>query len=351
MLVQEKVPKENDTPRLALRVPSVPHRYRGSIDGRSLARDGGAASMRRPYGPDPVSVPVLGCVEGVYWCQFKDFLITSKYKWYIFSVGRIKLHVKCRHYYHIGLNNMINTDSYNRFKELRQHYYIAGRSLLINNLYGPAGINLGYAVELSLKFILIFKGDTEDLYNHDIEKYYQRVVENEYIPQVNVSDDFIKFISERLNTRYPIMIANNLEAHESESRAYAFTIDMLHCYDDFILQLDDEITKIVNDPKISTGFRCCRELTAINGRIFFHCNDHAFMRTEHYLEQLSKFRDDGDDFDQIKAILENKNELWNFQGLIAVRPWGQKPIGTQLRTSLSLKQMKPYLAQNGQLII
>lgn len=48
------------------------------------------------------------------------------------------------------------------------------------------------------------------------------------------------------------------------------------------------------------------------------------MRTEHYLEQLSKFRDDGDDFDQIKAILENKNELWNFQGLIAVRPWGPK---------------------------
>ncbi len=25
--------------------------------------------MRCPYGPVPVSVPVLGCVEGVYWCH------------------------------------------------------------------------------------------------------------------------------------------------------------------------------------------------------------------------------------------------------------------------------------------
>ena len=64
LCAQKKVTKEKGTPRLALRVPSVPHRFRGSIDGRSLARDGDAASMRRPYGPDPASVPVLGCVEG-----------------------------------------------------------------------------------------------------------------------------------------------------------------------------------------------------------------------------------------------------------------------------------------------
>ncbi len=64
MLVQEKVPKENDTPRLALQVPFVPHLSRGSNEGISLSLAGGAASMRRPYGPNPVSVPVLGCVEG-----------------------------------------------------------------------------------------------------------------------------------------------------------------------------------------------------------------------------------------------------------------------------------------------
>ncbi len=64
LLVQEKVPKEKDTPRLALRVPCVPHRSRGSSEGISLSLAAGATSLWRPFRPCPVSVPVLGCVGG-----------------------------------------------------------------------------------------------------------------------------------------------------------------------------------------------------------------------------------------------------------------------------------------------
>jgi hypothetical protein len=53
---------------------------------------------------------------------------------------------------------MMDQPTYDRFKELRQDYYLAGRSLLINQLFGMAGINLGYSIELSLKFLLAFKG-------------------------------------------------------------------------------------------------------------------------------------------------------------------------------------------------
>jgi hypothetical protein len=215
--------------------------------------------------------------------------------------------------------------TYDRFKELRQAYYLGGRSLLINRLFGMAGINFGYSIELSLKFLLAFKGHQRgELMEHDVEYYYNQVISKNYILPLKVSHDFLRFINERLNARYPSMIAKHMAAHESESRIYLFTIDMLHCYDDFILQLDDALYEVVNDPRISIGFRSCRELSSVNGRIFFHCNDHAFARIPTYRELLAKNRDPGDDFEYIESVLSDPTDLWNFKGLIAYRPWGPK---------------------------
>ncbi len=219
----------------------------------------------------------------------------------------------------------MNQETYDRFKELRQDYYLAGRCLLINQLFGMAGINFGYSIELSLKFILSFKGHKiSELMKHDLEYYYNLVLNKNYIAPLKISSDFLRFINERLNARYPSMIAKHMAAHELESRIYLFTIDMLHCYDDFILQLDDALYKLVNDPRISIGFRSCRDLSSINGRIFFHCNDHAFARIPTYRELLVKHRDPGDNFEYFESVLSNPSDLWNFKGLIAYRPWGPK---------------------------
>lgn len=215
--------------------------------------------------------------------------------------------------------------TYDRFKELRQSYYIAGRCLLINQLFGMAGINLGYCIELSLKFVLAFHGHPKsELMKHDVDRYYQKVISHGYIPALEISSDFLRFITERLNSRYPTMITKQLAQHQAESRAYVFPIDMLHCYDDFILQLDDAISEAAQDPRISIGFRSCRELLHIRGRIFFHCNDHAFARISHYKTLLVSNRNEGDDFDRIDMILSHPEELWNFKGLMAYRPWGPK---------------------------
>jgi hypothetical protein len=215
--------------------------------------------------------------------------------------------------------------TYDRFKELRQDYYLGGRCLLINRVFGMSGINLGYSIELSLKFILAFNGHPKnELMKHNIENYYKQVIDMKYISPLKVSDDFLRFVNERLNARYPSMIAQRIAKHELESRAYVFTIDMLHCYDEFILQLDDAISKAVGDPRISIGFRSCRDLKSVNGRIFFHCNDHAFERISSYKEILQQNRDPGDDFEYIDSILTNPIELWNFKGLLAYRPWGPK---------------------------
>lgn len=215
--------------------------------------------------------------------------------------------------------------AYDRFKELRQDYYLGGRCLLINQLFGMAGINLGYSIELSLKFLLAVNGyPKRSLMKHDVEHYYSQVIEKKYISPIKVSDDFLRFINERLNARYPSMIAKHLSTHEKASRAYVFTVDMLHCYDDFILQLDDAVVKAVDDPRTSIGFRSCRELRSIKGRIFFHCNDHAFARIPTYRGILAKNRDHDDDYEYIESVLRNPTDLWNFNGLIAYRPWGPK---------------------------
>lgn len=219
----------------------------------------------------------------------------------------------------------MNQETYDRFKELRQDYYLAGRCLLINQLFGMAGINFGYSIELSLKFILAFKGHKKsELMRHDLEHYYNLAIGKDYITPLKLSGDFLRFANERLNARYPSMIAKHMEAYELESKIYLFTIDMIHCYDDLILQLDDELYKFVNDPRISIGFRSCRDLSSVSGRIFYHCNDHAFARIPTYRELLAKYRDPGDNFEYIESILSNPSDLWNFKGLIAYRPWGPK---------------------------
>ena len=120
------------------------------------------------------------------------------------------------------------------------------------------------------------------------------------------------------------MIGSNIAKHAKKNRIYAFTIDMLHCYDDFILQLDDKISESISDEQSSIGFRCCRNLQSINGRIFFHCNDHAFQRINKYINLLINNRNDSDNFDENVNSLNRKDLLWNFQGLSSFRSWGPK---------------------------
>lgn len=216
-------------------------------------------------------------------------------------------------------------EQYDRFKELRQKYYLAGRCLLINQMFGVAGINFGYSIEISLKFLLALNGHPKSqLMKHHLGRYYRQVVDECYISELKASNDLLRFMDDRLNARYPTIITNQLAEYEFKQQAYVFTIDMLHCYDDFILQLDDAVSHAAGDPRISIGFRSCRELSSVDGRIFFHCNDHAFQRIPQYRQLLATNRDDGDDFEYIDGVLAEPAKLWNFKGLIAFRPWGPK---------------------------
>ena len=90
-------------------------------------------------------------------------------------------------------------DTHNRFFELRESYYIAGRNNLINRLFQASGISFGYSIELSIKFLLISNGYTgKRLHSHDLELLYKTVTEEfQYIKPLSVSGDFLQFTNER----------------------------------------------------------------------------------------------------------------------------------------------------------
>jgi hypothetical protein len=197
--------------------------------------------------------------------------------------------------------------------------------LAINQLFAMAGINLGYAVELALKFVLLLNGyQKPGLYKHEVSELYADAVSGGFIPPLRTSEDFLLLVDERLNSRYPSMITNHLAQKLEDGGVYAFAIDMLHCYDDFILQLDDAIVAATKDCRASIGFRSCRELQSARGRIFFHCNDHAFGRISRYQEMLASTREPGDEYEALAPLLREPAQLWNFPGLLAYRPWGPK---------------------------
>lgn len=217
-------------------------------------------------------------------------------------------------------------ERYDRFKELRTDNYVNGRLAMINGLFDQAAVNFGYSIELSLKFLLAHNGKQRgDLNKHDLNLYYNMCISEGHIPRLRVSESFLRFADERFNARYPGTIMETFKANLEDSLAFTFPIDMLHCYDDFILQLDEAVANHVNDSRVMIGFRCSRELLSPSGRLFYHCNDHAFERLELYKKLLRENRDEGDNYNAILEILENPvNKLWNFPGALAYRPWGPK---------------------------
>jgi hypothetical protein len=220
----------------------------------------------------------------------------------------------------------MKTETYDHFRMLRFRYYITGRELLSNGQYETGCINLGYSIELSLKFLLAYKGyGLDKLKKHHLKPYYDECLEKKYLTEVEASNDFWRLCEERLNARYPIMIIRNFEKSTIENRGYFIPIDIIHAYDDLLLQLDDQLVNAMSSEQISFGFIALREIESQNGRIFFHSNDHAFMRIPQYLSYIKKNLDQNSNLNEIERILRNPvDSLWNFKGLLQYRPWGPK---------------------------
>ena len=84
-----------------------------------------------------------------------------------------------------------------------------------------AGLLLGYAVELSLKYALVIAGVTHKglLHGHKPLDLFQKCVEVEAIPGVQASTDLLQYVSDMFNQRYPSQVVET--SAEANARGHA----------------------------------------------------------------------------------------------------------------------------------
>ncbi len=205
-----------------------------------------------------------------------------------------------------------------KFTVLRESYYLAGRTLMISSQFQAGLINLGYAIELSLKQMLLMAGeDPKKLFKHTLEKYYQSLLK--YWPEfkISASSDFWNTCDRGLNSRYPMNLTRELEKDLANDTLWFIPIDLIHCYDDVILQMDEFLAETF-DHTVCLGVRAEGNLQSNQGRTFYHCNDAAFDRRSYYQAKLEE------GIDGSKKADFDIEELWNFEGLPLYRPWPWK---------------------------
>lgn len=202
----------------------------------------------------------------------------------------------------------------------RKEYYQAGRVLMFTGGLSSAGIILGYAAELSLKAALIEAGfpklpkKKNILYGHAIKRLFDECQKRGIFQGVQVSKDFLKYIEDWLNRRYPIQQQALSARLSAENLAESFDWAYLDAYDDFLLQLDDDIASQTNDAwRVSVGVRSAVEAETFTGAAFFHCNTAAYLRAGNYLNVLAK-HDPGNRI-CIDMLRNFQQRLWKSRGI------------------------------------
>lgn len=178
------------------------------------------------------------------------------------------------------------------FSLIRYEYYIAGRHLFFFAHSRAARIMLGYAVECQLKAALLNAGSRKHklLYGHDIPALHQECQEMGIITDVAVSDDFLRYVDDNLNQRYPSQFIKMLEKATSDGLVVGGSPMDILPYDDYILQLDDAIKKLSSEPLASIGIRGALSAENKESEDFFHSNAAANTRFDEYLKIVKSFR-------------------------------------------------------------
>jgi hypothetical protein len=177
-----------------------------------------------------------------------------------------------------------------KFTELRFEYYVSGRMLWFNDTMSIAGMLLGYAVELSLKYALILAGVTHKrlLHGHKPLDLFQKCVEVKAIPNVHASTDLFQYVSDMFNQRYPSQVVETSAEANARGHAIGQSLDLILAYDDLVIQLDDALRVRCSDDSVSIGLLGAHFINRPQGRGFFHCNVAALKNTAVYRGILEK---------------------------------------------------------------
>jgi hypothetical protein len=177
-----------------------------------------------------------------------------------------------------------------KFTELRFEYYSAGRTLWFNDNMETAAILLGYAVELSLKQILVASendGNRKLMNSHDVLELYKRADEAALKGAVSVTQDLLHFVTDRLHHRYPRQVEESAAKAQKRGHAICLALNVIAAYDDLIIGLDEWLRVNYPNEKTSLVVMAAHFVNRVTGRAVFHCNSAALRRTNIYKALIS----------------------------------------------------------------
>lgn len=219
----------------------------------------------------------------------------------------------------------MNTDNLTQWTNLRFDYYWAGRTLLFTNQAQMGVLMLGYAIEAHFKH-LISSDRTIALkhsFGHDFSQAFSVLRDAGYLQDVHVSSDFLDFVEDNFDRRYPSQTSRTIKRANSKGRPVSMAPDVIIPYDDFILQLDTSLTNVFGTPEASVLMRGIQVISCGGGHFFFHCNYAAIARLdtglnlcEQNLELLKQrqpeiYQINFDEYQSRRKLLENREELLN----------------------------------------
>lgn len=235
-----------------------------------------------------------------------------------------------------------------KFTELRFEYYSAGRTLWFSDNMETGAILLGYAVELSLKQVLVASGNDGNkrlMEKHTIAALYKHANETALHDAVPASQDLLHFVSDRLHHRYPRQVAEAAASAQERGHAICLALDVIFAYDDLVIGLDEWLRVNYPEEKISLGLLAAHFIKRVTGRAVFHCNSAALSRSASYVSLLeaeyanseAEMKEQGRTPETIAYNLENQrgrihswslapNGLWVFKNLMT--PFGASFVET-----------------------
>lgn len=172
-----------------------------------------------------------------------------------------------------------------KFTGLRLEYYSAGRTIWFNDNMETAAILLGYAVELTIKQILVASGNDDDeklMKSHNILTLFAKADETTLKGAVPVTQDLLHFVTDRLHHRYPRQVEQSVKKAQKRGHAICLALNIISAYDDLIISLDEWLREKYENENTSLGVIAAHFVNRVTGRAVFHCNSAALNISKKY---------------------------------------------------------------------
>lgn len=204
---------------------------------------------------------------------------------------------------HAQLNKIELDDTLIRYWTTQKYeYYLAARTLWLGNQMQMGALMYAYAIESQLKCALIMfenqcpKGLIES--KHDIPRLFEEAKKAGLFLDVFVSNDFIEFVQDGFDRRYPSQTMKRAKIAREDGRFLILIPDMCNYYDRLVIDLDKSLTNIANDFKVSICLAAVKDSEGA-GVNFFKDNSYAFQNID-YIQKL--IRQEIDHFSCISNI-------------------------------------------------